>query len=412
MDGITHQVSYADILDREILKPLEMTRTGFQKSEDDSFTQDKNKLLAYVEQQGQKPAYSYEYKTFDPTHRAVGGLWTTPTDLMKLAEAFGRNGLITKAGKMLISKQNIEQLIRTQGINGTVGLGLYNEHGRVGKGGSLSSFGSNFEIDFATGNAVASLINFRPAVPVQFDARALLALDDMGSKPRPHKMLSQTTKEKLRLVRTYFEIVGMEHYDDIFFSKFGFIGIKAVEDGLIMNWNGYTLACGTIEMNHYVMFDDDNREGTEVMLTEGPDSHLPYLFFDNGNDNSQAFKKSSKSEAIPEGISEAFKVIATIHGTKGKVYKGTRPDGVGSVFIRTNALRGQILAQSEGKEIPILITKIVKNNAGELIEIWFMGNHFVVPDKLTKLIKKEDNWVMAIAISDNPDKNVEYLRAD
>lgn len=410
-DGMKHHLSYADILDREIIKPLDMTRTGFQKSEDDPFANDKNKMQAYVEKQGDKPAYSYEIKTLDPVHRAVGGLWTTPADLMKLASSLTRNGLVTKTGKVLISKSYIDQLIKPQGINGNVGLGVYHEHDRVGKGGSLSSYGSNFEIDFATGNAVVSLINFRPAVPVKFDSRALLALDEMGSTPRPEKNLSDEIKNNLRAIKKQYEKSGMEIYDDIYVSKFGYIGVKAVSDGLIMNWNGNTITAGKIETDRFMIFDDEYRDGTEVLFGVGPDSQMPYLFFENGNDNSQAFKATTKDEAIPKDIPDAFKIIKDIHGTKGKTYKGTRPDGAGSITIKVDDEQNKVIAQDEGKAVPVLITKIVRNNDGQIVEIWFMGNHFVVPDKLTKLIKKDNIWVLAIAIFDNPENNVEYLSA-
>ena len=408
-DGMNHHLSYADILNREILKPLNMARTGFEKSTDDPFTKDNNRLQPYVEEQRDKAAYSYEYTSFDPLHRPVGGLWTTSADLMKLAAAFGPGGLMSKTGKVLISKSYITQLIQPQGINGNVGLGVYNEHGRVGKGGCLSSYGSNFEIDFTTGNAVASSINFRPSVPVKFDARAILALDDMGSIPRPGISLNEKSKNKLRLQRTALAEFGMDKYNDIYFSKFGYIGVMPVSDGLIMNWNGYTLAAEKIAPKRFMIFDDANRDGTVIMFGNGPDSHKSYLFFENGNDNSQAFKMTTKSEAIPEGIPEAIKLIDNIHGSNGRIYKGIRPDGVGSLTIRVDKQLGKVIVQCEGKEVPVIITKIIKNSDGQINEIWLMGNHFIVPDKLTKIINKDGRWVVAIAIFDNPDKNVEYL---
>jgi hypothetical protein len=386
-----------------------MTRTGFQTLKDDSFTNDKNKMQAYVEKQGDIPAYSYEIKTLDPIHRAVGGLWTTAADLMKLASSLSRNGLVTKNGKVLISKPYIDQLIKAQGMNGNVGLGVYHEHDRVGKGGSLSSYGSNFEIDFSTGNAVVSLINFRPAVPVKFDSRALLALDEMGSTPRPKIILSDEIKNNLRAIKKQAENLGMEMYDNFYASKFGYIGVKAVSDGLIMNWNGNTVLAGKIEVDRFMIFDDEYRNGTEVLFGIGPDTQLPYLFFENGNDNSSAFKSTTKKEAIPSGIPEAFNLIKNIYGTIGKTYKGNRPDGAGLITIKIDDRKNKIIAQGEGKEVPVIITKIVRNNDGQIVEIWFMGNHFVVPDKLTKLIKRNGSWILAIAIFDNPDVNVEYL---
>ena len=412
LDGLKHELSYADILNKELLKPLDMARTGFQKSESDPFSQDPNQLQAYIEQQGSNPINSYRYKTFDPLMRAAGGLWTTPSDLMKLAAAFTQDGLKTKTGTILISKPYMKQLLKQQGINGHVGLGVYFENNRMGKGGSISSYGSTFELDVTNGNAVVSLLNFRPVVPEQFDRLALLALDDMGSTPRPVQQLDEGIKNTLRRIKSEYELLNLEQYDEVFVSKFGYIGIIKVADGLIMNWNGYTLAAGKTQPNHFIIFDDKQREGTEVLFGEGPDSHQSYLFFENNNDNSQAFKVTTKSEAIPKDTAEAFTLIKHIHGTEGKTYIGTRPDGAGAITIKVDDRLGKVIAKMAENEVPVLITKVLKDNKGEINEIWFMGNHFDVPDKLTKLIKKEEYWIMAIAISDNPEKNVEYLMAN
>jgi CubicO group peptidase (beta-lactamase class C family) len=408
-DRKTHHLSYAELLKHELLKPMAMNRTGFHQSTEDPFANDSNKIQAFVEQRADNSAYSYELYTLDPIHRAVGGMWTTAEDLMKLAASLTPNVLITKTGSVLISKPYIEELIQIQGTNGQVGLGVYHEQDRIGKGGSLSSYGSNFEVDLATGNAVVSLINFRPAVPTAFDSRALLALDAMGSIPRVVHTLPGELKEELRELKKHYQVWTMADYDTIFMSKFGFIGVLPVKNGLMMNWNGSTLVAGKVADNRFMLFDDEYRDGIQIVFGKGPYTHLPYLFFENGNDNSQAFKAINKEEVIPKDSSPALKLLKTIHGLNGISYQGTRPDGAGAIKLKWNEDLKQITAQSEGNEVPIFVTKVVSNEAGLITEVWFMGNHFTVPDKLTKLIRKDNNWVLAIAIFDNPDINVEYL---
>lgn len=51
-DGEKHNLSYADILQREILVPLKMEHTGFQKSETDPLTHEPNMLKGFVGKHG------------------------------------------------------------------------------------------------------------------------------------------------------------------------------------------------------------------------------------------------------------------------------------------------------------------------------------------------------------------------
>ena len=157
-----------------------------------------------------------------------------------------------------------------------------------------------------------------------------------------------------------------------------------------MNWNGSTLIAGKVADNRYMIFDDEYRDGTQVLFGIGPGTHLSYLFFEHGNDNSQAFKAVSKEEALPKVGVEVIELFKNIHGAKGVTYQGTRSDGAGMITLKWNEQINQVTAQCEGNETPILVTHVVKNDVGMIDEVWFMGNHFIVPDKLTKLIRKDN----------------------
>lgn len=410
-----HNLSYADILKKEILNPLEMKRTGFQKSETDQFpfVNDNNILISFVGKRSEKPAYSFDTKIFDPVDRAAGSLWSTPSDLMQLATSLSANGLIAKNGKIIISKPLIQEMISKQAINGITGLGVYNEYNRVGKGGSNEPYGCKFEIDFTTGNAVISMMNFRQEAPSAFDDRALQSLDEMGSTQKPKSTIDDRLQSELKLEKAKLENTDIRDFNQLFVSKFGYIGVNNVDSGLILNWNGSIVAAGVIkeQPDQYMIFDEGIHDGIKIRLATGLGSGNPYLFFENGNDDSQAYKAATIDE-LPNNndVKLAFNIMSNVFGVNGKTYKGTRPDGMSPVTLKLDI--NKILAKCESdKYVPILLTNVLKNKDG-VYEIWFVGNHTNPPDKIFKLIEKNNDWVLDIAISDNPKKNVEELLSE
>lgn len=394
----SNEMTYADILKRELLQPLGMEKTGFQRP------LDSNVLEACVIKEGAPPKTVKE-DILDPLMRGAGGLWSTPKDIMKLAGSFSSSGnFIDTAKKPLISKQGVAELAKVRGINGKTGLAMDVDGTVIGKGGGISTYDFKFKLDTSTGNAMVSMCNFKGAEKNfnTFVTKAAHSLEDLN----PALKVSSDPDESREIDTAYLEMLSsqadMEKCDEFFIGKQGYVGLKRTDFGIIVNWNGVRLPAKTT-VKGFVIFGNGLHDGKEILFKEGRGAgKTPYLFIEKGID-SVGFTKTSKEKVI---IPQHLDFPKDISGVDG-IYQSPHPDGPKAIHVTatTNEL---LFAYGENESVPGQIAKIIRDDKSEEVtEIWVMTTAEDVPDKMYKLIKKRNDWFLAIALFENPEANLE-----
>ncbi|MBA2369787.1 MAG: serine hydrolase [Candidatus Protochlamydia sp.] len=391
-----NEITYADILKRELLEPLGMDKTGFQRPIDS------NILEACVIKDGSTPKTVKE-DIRDPMMRGAGGLWSTPNDIMKLARSFSADGsFLDKNKKKLISKQGVTELAKVRGINGKTGLAL-DEGPIVGKGGSISTYDFKFKLDTSTGNAMVSMCNFTGAEKEfnAFISKAIQSLEDLNPKLKANDHLKDTFKIDALHLETQLAHADSNECDEFFTGKQGYVAVKHTDFGIIVNWNGIKLPARGSDKS-FVVFGGGSHDGKEILFKEGIGSKkTPYLFIEKGI-NSVGFMKNSKEEVASPHCLDIPKDVTGIDGT----YKSPHPDGPKpiSVTTTTDELR---FAYGKNDPVPGYIAKIIRDGKAGIIEIWVMTTAEDVPDKMYKLIKTKNDWSLGIALFENPETNLE-----
>lgn len=393
-----NEITYADILKRELLQPLGMEKTSFQRPIDS------NVLEACVIKEGATPKTIKE-DILDPMMRGAGGLWSTPRDIMKLARSFSPSGnFLDKAKNSLISKQGVAELTKVRGINGKTGLAMDIEGPVIGKGGGISTYDFKFKLDTSTGNAMVSMCNFTGAEKKfkAFVTKATHSLEDLNPELKVNHNLDESPEIDTGYLEMQLNQADMEKCDEFFIGKQGYVGVKRTDFGIIVNWNGIRLPAKS-SVNGFVIFGGGQHDGKEVLFKEGRgSSKTPYLFIEKGID-SAGFTKTSKEKVI---IPQHLDFPKDVSGVDG-IYKSPHPDGPKPINITatTNEL---LFAYGENEPVPGQIAKIIRDDKNEEItEIWVMTTAEDVPDKMYKLIKNKNDWSLAIAFFENPETNLE-----
>ncbi len=278
------KMNYADIMKAELLDPLGMTRTSFNKPTDT------NVLRAFHE------GSSFDAEILDPLMQGAGGLWSCMEDMTKLVEAYGEKGLITPSGVTLISAEGLKDIAQRRGLNGNTGLGLNIEGSIVGKGGSVITYGFTLKMDPSNGNAVISMCNFmddkknfdpfakgvQGALDAMYPDRAMLS-----AKPKPTEKEAQLAKEGC----------PMNECDLFFRGDRGYVGVKQINEdpGIKLNWNGQTLPVRNLGEGRYLIFDDGYSGGQILQIITGKHTGTTYAIIEKEGETN-AFQKIDKSK--------------------------------------------------------------------------------------------------------------------
>jgi|GEM_PF-2113171 len=391
MPSNNHQLDYSAIMKRELLQPLDMENTSFERPKNS------NVLEACVIKKDSAPKTIKE-NILDPMMRGAGGLWSSPNDIMKLAGSFSMDdGFLDKDKKPLISKKGVAELTQVRGINGKTALAFDIEGSVIGKGGGISTYDFKFKLDTTNGNAMVSMCNFKGDEKAMdgFVTKAIHSLQDLNPKLQSNQSFETSVKIDSMHLENELNLLKMENCDEFFVGKQGYAGIKHTDFGIIINWNGVKLpAIG--EGDHFVIFGGGPHDGKEVLLKFGKTHNTPYLFIEKGIE-SPGFSQIS---TIPIYELNFPNDVVGIAG----IYKSPHPDGPKPISITT---KDELLfAFGDNDPIAGLVTNVLKDN-DEISEIWVMTTAEEVPDKIYKLIKNENDWSLGIAFFENPEINLE-----
>lgn len=365
-----HQTTYADIMKTELLDPLGMTRTSFDKPKDP------NVLRAY------RAGSSFDAEILDPLMRGSGGLWSCMEDMVKLVEAYGKDGLKTESGKTLISLEGVQDLAQIRGVNGNTGLGLNVDGPIVGKGGSVASYEFTLKMDPSKGNAVISMCNFKNDRS-NFDPFASSvkgALDEMYPKEKTQKIIPpKLTEKETKLALEGFPISQC----DIFFKgDRGYVGIKRTEidPGIILNWNGQTLPVRKLGKDRYLILDDGYPGGQVLRIFKGKKTGKSYVIIEKGEETN-AFQGIPKSAMF---FPKDTGFLKDLNGAKG-TYQSTIKGGPTFKFDIDDSPNCR-LSLGEFPPVTGLVTKVVKDKEEQTTEVFLQGNCGPFPpDKLFKI---------------------------
>ena len=137
-----------DAFRKEVAEPLELTRTGYFQPLDDDLIE--NAAFGGRLAQREDPAHGYHYY---PEH-AAAGLWTTPTELVKIGVALSRS---YREGGFL-KKETAQRMLTP--VMDNYGLCVYSFRGDVGEhGGSNEGFVTEWMFSLRSDICVASMYN-------------------------------------------------------------------------------------------------------------------------------------------------------------------------------------------------------------------------------------------------------------
>lgn len=366
--------TYADIMKAELLDPLGMRRTSFDKPEDT------NVLRAY------RRGSSFDTEILDPLMRGAGGLWSCMEDMTKLAEAYGENGLVTSSGKTLITREGLQDMARVRGVNGSTGLGINVEGSVVGKGGSVASYEFTMKMDPPKGNVVISMCNFT-GEKSNFDSFSKSvkgALDVMY----PHKEVQLESQPKLTEQESLLAKEGfpMSQCDLFFKGDRGFVGLKHIDEnpGIILNWNGQTLPIRKLDENRYLILDSGYPGGQILQILTGKATGKTYVFIEKEGETN-AFQAIAKSEMFFPGDTTFLKDISGARGAYESKIGG--PTFQFDIDETPNKPPGcQISIEGFPPPVTALVTDVKKDEDKRTSEVFLQGNCGPFPpDKLFKI---------------------------
>jgi CubicO group peptidase (beta-lactamase class C family)/RimJ/RimL family protein N-acetyltransferase len=137
-----------DAFQKEVAEPLELTRTGFFQPLDEELVE--NAAFGGRLAQREDPTHGYHYY---PEH-AAAGLWTTPTELVKIGLALSRS---CRDGGFL-RKETAQRMLTP--VMDNYGLCVYSFRGDVGvHGGSNEGFVTEWMFSLRSDICVASMYN-------------------------------------------------------------------------------------------------------------------------------------------------------------------------------------------------------------------------------------------------------------
>jgi hypothetical protein len=327
----------------------------------------------------------------DPKMRPAGGLWSTPNDMIKLAKAFKKEGLViqqngSNQAKQLISSKGIQDLATCRGINGKSALGLDVIGSLVGKGGEIETYDFKFKINLDTQTYLISMNNFAKTRPA-FDtyiSRSVNFIDELDGKKSTNEAKVATTFPEV------FPFGG--GYTHFFIGQTGYVGVEknSSEEKISLNWNGQLLPLEKINENMYKVTSGPY-EDREVVFAEGEASGSNYLFIQHMNDvkvmESYGFREVN-NEAQQQEI-QGIKLNNNLSLEKFLEASGDyiSPLGAPPLALSVDSEKGLTLKVDKGPPVGGIVTNVRNDENAEPAEIWFMGNFSEPPDKIFKIAK-------------------------
>jgi len=403
--------TYADILTREVLAPLGMSRTSFVKP-------DENVLRAYRNVNNIPKSKDADIR--DPAMQPAGALWSTAADMGMLAEAFAKalkthEGLKSSDGRtLLLTAEALEDLLRPRDISGVVSLGIDVVGQFFGKGGEISSYDFKFNFDRETGSYIVSLCNFKNSREfggyVEDGLRVegyinyvIPAMDEMRSKFTAHKssMSLVLEQEEINASSTGLPLHSCPVF---YYGGMGIIGMNPAEPKWV-NWNGEILPLKNAGKNKFLITGDNHHSGKNVRFRVGGKGNS-YIFIEEAPKTEKviipiAFKMVISTEMARLEEIETMKLqkdlpLSSIVGAQG-TYVSTHIGGGPPPFtVSIDPVSGTINVSSQERldsdgnplVIPMTISKHQTDQDGQLSELWLVGNFIKVPLFQLKLSKQ------------------------
>lgn len=373
---------YAAILKRELLDPLEMNHTSFQKPQE-------GKVLRVYSTKVDELPTSRDVEILDPKMRPAGGLWSTLDDMVKLAKAFKKEGVRTRQDgsnqpKQLISSKGMQDLVTCRGINGKSGLGLDVIGSLVGKGGGIETYDFKFKIDLDTQTYLISMSNFADTKPAfdNYITRVVNFIDELDDKASTNEAKVATTSP---------DVAPLGDQAHFFMGQTGYVGVEknSLGERISVNWNGQLLPLQKIKENVYKV-TSGLYAGHEVVFRDGKASGSDYLFIQHVSDvkvmESYGFKEINQvqQKEIQDIKSNKNISLEKFLGAGGNYIS---PLGAPPMALSVDSNKGFTLKVDKGAAIGGIVTNVRHDEHGEPAEIWFMGNFSEPPDKIFKIAK-------------------------
>lgn len=413
--------TYADILRREVLEPLGMSRTSFVRPEE-------NVMRAYRNDGGVPQSEDTDIR--DPMHQPAGGLWSTAADIGKLAHAFAQafktgEGLKSADGrKVLLSPEALEDFLRPRGVSGVTALGIDVVSPFFGKGGEIATYDFKFSFDRETGSYIVSLCNFKNSPEFGGEAEdgrkegfinhVIPTLDEMHSRFASHKA-SSPFASSFREVSSPLESLPLHSCDRFFYGGMGIVGMNS-EDPKWLNWNGEILPLEQVGKKKYLVAGDGRHAGKSVKFGKGGKGSQ-YVFIET-TPKTEKVIKTDAFKAVQTGSSESARVneIETLKQQQNlalgeildaqETYVSTKgAEGAPPITVSIDASTGTVKVSSEERidsegrpiDVPMTISGSKNDSAGHLNELWLIGNFVRVPLYQLKLSKlNSGKWMLEV----------------
>lgn len=425
----TERFVYADILRREVLEPLGMSRTSFVRPEG-------NVMRAY-RNDGNHPR-SEDADIRDPVHQPAGGLWSTAADIGKLAQAFAKafksgEGLKSSDGKtVLLSPKALEDFLRPRGVSGVSALGIDVVGPFFGKGGEISTYDFKFSFDRDTGSYIVSLCNFKNSpdsfggeiadgYKVGYINHVIPTIDEMHSRFTQPKTLSPIGSDSQE-IGSALETFPLHRCDLFYYGGMGIIGMHS-KDPKWLNWNGEILPLKQIGKDKFLVVGDTRHAGKVVKFGKG-DKGSPYVFIETAPKTEKviipvAFKavqpgswKAGSTESARISEIETLKLqkdlpLEEILDAQGKYdISSLGAKGAAPIAVSIDPVRRTIKVSSQDRldletrvpiEVPMTISSSKTGSNGELSELLLIGNFMRVPLYQLKLSKQASGkWQLEV----------------
>lgn len=428
----SEKFTYADIMRREIFEPLGMSRTSFVKPRE-------NVMRAYRNDDSRPRSEDADIR--DPAHQPVGGLWSTASDIGKLAQAFGKafeseEGLKAADGqRVLLSPKALQDFLRPRGISGVTALGIDTVGPFFGKGGEISTYDFKFSFDRETGSYIVSLCNFKNSPEfggeIEEGYRAgyinqvIPTLDQMHQRFTPPK--SSVSVSSRQEVSPAVKGLPLHSCDSFYYGGMGIIGLNS-KDPTWINWNGEILPLKKADKDKFVIVGENPHAGKMIKFGTGGKGNQ-YVFIEE-TPKTQKTINPIAFKAV-EGSSDKSKVAEIEHLKRQKGFpleeilgaQGTYDvsslgaQGCPPISVRIDPEHGVIVRSQERldasghpMEVPMTISNSKRDPQGQLNEVWLVGSFMRVPLYQLKLVKDaSQKWTLQVVDFASKD-TVETLR--
>lgn len=417
----TDKFTYADILMREVLTPLGMSRTSFIKRSE-------NVLRTYSNEDGIPKSGDADIR--DPVHQPAGGLWSTAADIGKLAEAFAKalktgEGLKSADGKtVLLNPEALEDLLRPRDVRGIVALGVDVVGPFFGKGGEISTYDFKFCFDRETGSYIISFCNFKNSLEfggekesgakVGYINRVIQTLDEMHARFARPKTSSVPVVTDPYKVSTSYTGLPLHSCNVFYYGIMGIIGMHSDERKWV-NWNGEILPIKQIGKNKFLIVANEQHAGKIVEFVKGHKGN-PYILIETTPSTQKVINPIAFRGVTPIGAKSQIDEIETL-----KLQRNLPLEGIldaQTTYVSTLGARGAlpttvtidpdqrtIKVSSQERldpdghplEIPMTISRSEIGPDEQLNELWLIGNFMRVPVYQLKLSKQESGvWKVQV----------------